>query len=149
MIGRTVRKYLTEDGEIDYEWLEEITKGGKRMNERINRPKFCYDWNCKVLLSTFDEKEFDQGLSFFCFGKMEKERTFIDKGTIHRNDISHCYYTPLKGMIRFFMNIDDLWGEANAKLRVLNKLKEIKCDKCGGKARKVIIHKCFNCNPNK
>lgn len=111
----------------------------------INRPKFCFDESCSVLISTFDEKSFNEGVSFFCFGKLKEKHIFKEKQTVHENDISHCYYTPLKGMIRFFMNIDDLWGEAQANLRVLNKLKKIKCDKCGDEVKKIIIHKCFKC----
>lgn len=109
------------------------------------RPRLCFDKNCSVLLSTFEEESFDEGVSFFCFGKLKEVHIFKEKQTVHENDLSHCYYTPLKGMLRFFMNVEDLWGEANAWLRVLNKLKEVKCTKCGGIARKVIIHKCFEC----
>lgn len=115
------------------------------MKERINRPPFCYDKNCKVLLSTYDDEIFNKGFSFFCFGKLKKAHIFKDKETTHWNDISHCYYTPLKGMIRFFMNTDDLWGEAHSKLIVLNKLIEVKCKKCGGIKKKVISHECFKC----
>ncbi len=119
------------------------------MKEKINRPIFCYDWSCKVLLSTFDEEDFDKGLSFFCFGKLEKTHFFTEKETTHTNDISHCYYTPLKGMIRFFMNTDDLWGESHAMIRVLNKLIEVDCLKCDGKTTRVIKYECFKCKEDK
>lgn len=114
------------------------------MDERKLRPPFCFDKTCQVLLSTYNEEDFDKGYSFFCFGKLKEGRTFKDKEAVHWNDISHCYYTPLKGMLRFFMNKDDLWGEAQAKLRVLNKLIEVKCPDCGEKMSKVIRHECFN-----
>ncbi len=110
-----------------------------------NRPKFCFDENCKVLLSTYDKDDFDKGISFFCFGKLKASHKFKEKETVHENNISHCYYTPLKGMIRFFMNTDDLWGEIQAKIRVLNKLLKFKCQVCGEKSNKVIRHICFNC----
>ena len=110
-----------------------------------NRPKFCFDESCNLLLSTFDEKSFNEGVSFFCFGKLKVKKVFEEKDMVHVNPISHCYYTPLKGMIRFFMNEDDLWGEANAWLRVLDKLKKVKCDKCGGIMKKRITHRCFKC----
>jgi ribosomal protein L37E len=48
-------------------------------------------------------------------------------------------------MIRFFVNKEDLWKEATLKLAVLNKLIEVKCEKCGGKMYKVAIHRCFSC----
>ena len=117
----------------------------KKITERRLRPRFCYDNSCKLIYSTYEEKCFEEGCSFFCFGIMKKENVFKEKKTVHKNPISHCYYTPLKGMIRFFMNEDDLWGEANAKLRVLDKLKKVKCDKCGGIMKKRVIHKCFKC----
>lgn len=110
-----------------------------------NRPKFCFDKNCKVLLSTYSKGCFDKGESFFCFGKLKGCHQFKEKKTYHVNDISHCYYTPLKGMIRFFMNTDDLWGEAQAKIRVLNKLIHVKCKVCGERKNKVIRHVCFGC----
>ena len=47
-------------------------------------------------------------------------------------------------MLRFFMNIDDLWGEAQAKIHVMNKLIKISCTNCGGLMSKVIRHECFN-----
>ena len=110
----------------------------------MSRPKFCYDESCEILLSTFDEKSYHDGVSFFCFGKLKERRVFKEKDTVHENDISHCYYTPLKGMIRFFMNVEDLWGEANAWLRVLNKLKDVKCPDCGKKMNKTILHLCLD-----
>ena len=121
------------------------TNNKKEIVERRLRPRFCYDKSCKLIYSTYDEESFNEGFSFFCFGKLKEKNVFKEKQIVHENTISHCYYTPLKGMIRFFMNEDDLWGEANAKLRVLNKLKEIKCDKCGGEMRKIITHKCLDC----
>lgn len=119
------------------------------MKSKQMRPPFCFDWSCRILVSTFDDDSFDKGHSFFCFGKLEKKQVFVDKETTHENDISHCYYTPLKGMIRFFMNTEDLWGEAQAKIRVLNKLVEVDCLKCDGKMQKVIRHECFNCKEGK
>lgn len=114
-----------------------------------NRPKFCYDKNCKVLLSTYSKECFDNGESFFCFGKLKDWHEFKEKKTFHANDISHCYYTPLKGMLRFFMNTDDLWGEAQAKIRVLNKLIKVDCKKCGKKTNRVIRYVCFDCGEPK
>ena len=116
---------------------------------RINRPKFCYDKDCKVILSTYEKESFDEGLSFFCFGKLKEPHKFKEKETVHENNISHCYYTPLKGMIRYFMNTDDLWGEAQAKIRVLNKLIKVDCKKCGERMNRVIRYICFSskCNP--
>lgn len=121
------------------------TKIKKGMISRKVRPRFCYDKSCHLIYSTYNEKSFNEGYSFFCFGKLKEKNIFKEKEVVHENNISQCYYTPLKGMIRFFMNEDDLWGEANAWLRVLDKLKQVKCDKCGGIMKKRISHHCFNC----
>ncbi len=62
---------------------------------------------------------------------MNKPHRFKEKEAEHVNDICHCYYTPLKGAIRYFMNEGDLWGEINAKIWVLNKVHPIgKCSRC-------------------
>ncbi len=114
-----------------------------------NRPQFCFDETCKVLLSTYTQECFDKGESFFCFGKLKTSHKFKEKETTHENDTSHCYYTPLKGMLRFFMNTDDLWGEVQAKVRVLNKLVKVKCKICGELSNKVIRHICFSCEKPK
>lgn len=100
-------------------------------DKKNNRPIFCYDKNCKVIYSTFQQEHFDEGYSFFCYGKLKKPHLFIEREAKHFNQLSHCYYTPLKGMIRFFVTIGDLWGEINAKLVVMNKLQPLgKCYQC-------------------
>jgi uncharacterized protein YwqG len=126
------------------ELIETLKRSGMP-EEREERPPFCFDKSCQLLLSVYDKKSFDEGYSFFCFGKLAKTQVFKEREILHENNISHCYYTPLKGMLRFFMNEDDLWGEAWAKVRVLNKLKEIKCGKCGGVVRKRIVNTCLDC----
>jgi hypothetical protein len=118
-----------------------------KTSRKTKRPKFCYDKSCKVVYSSYNLEDFDKGYSFFCFGKLKRGHLFHEEGreAIHENNLSHCYYTPLKGMIRFFVNEQDLWGEVNAKLAVLNRLINVKCEKCGGKMYKVARHECFKC----
>jgi len=100
-------------------------------DKKKNRPIFCYDKICEVIYSTFQQEHFDDGYSFFCYGKLKKPHLFIEKKAKHLNQLSHCYYTPLKGMIRFFVTIGDLWGEINAKLAVMNILQPLgRCFKC-------------------
>jgi hypothetical protein len=114
-------------------------------DRKITRPKFCYDDECVVIYSTYREEDFRKGFSFFCFGRLKEPNVFKEKEVEHVNDLCHCYYTPLKGMIRFFVNTEDLWKEATSKLAVLNRLIEVKCDKCGSKMYKVARHICFEC----
>jgi len=108
-----------------------MPKKDPRINRHNLRPPFCYDKDCHLIYTSYDPENFKRGFSFFCFGKLKKPHLFIEHEAKHLNDISHCYYTPLKGMIRFFVNIGDLWGEINAKLAVMNKLEPLgNCYKC-------------------
>jgi hypothetical protein len=56
---------------------------------------------------------------------MERPIKFTYDGNVHVNDLNHCEYTPLKGVIRWQENEDDwvaaqeLYGIALRKLRVL------------------------------
>ena len=117
-----------------------------KVDRRVTRPFFCYDKKCKIIYSTFDKTAHNDGFSFFCYGKLLRPHVFVEKKTKHVNDICHCYYTPLKGAVRYFTCHGDLWGEANALCAVMNRLKKDKCAKCKGKTVKMIIHKCFMCN---
>ena len=95
------------------------------------RPPWCYDKSCKILLSRFEQSSYDKGFSSFCYGQMPEPKEQKHNEALHVNDICHCYYTPFKGAIRYFMNEGDLWGEINAKIWVLNKVNPIrKCSKC-------------------
>ena len=69
------------------------------------KPRCCPDQYCELYFATFHDEE-DPGDSFDCYGKIEPQ-TFSLYGNVHTNDISHCTYTPLKGMIRYFENKDD------------------------------------------
>jgi ribosomal protein L37E len=122
--------------------MEEVVN---KVDEKLVRPRFCYDQGCNVIYSTWNEDNFAKGFSFFCFGKLKEVHTFREREILHENDLSHCYYTPLKGMIRFFCNTGDLWKEATSKLAVLNRLIDVRCDKCGGKQYKIARHVCFSC----
>lgn len=70
-----------------------------------NKPRCCPDPDCNILFFTRHNPN-DVGDSFDCYGKII-EFSFDWKGNEHTNDISHCTYTPLKGMIRYFENADD------------------------------------------
>jgi hypothetical protein len=116
----------------------------KGANRRISRPFFCYNRQCNIIYSTYDKDSFESGFSFFCYGKLPVSHIFYEKKIKHINDICHCYYTPLKGAIRFFINLGDLWGEANAKIAVMNRIQNLKCQ-CGGRSYKRITHWCMKC----
>ena len=118
----------------------------KKWDKRNTRMPFCYDKQCKILYSTYNKKSHREGFSFFCYGKLPKPYIFVEKKAKHINDLCHCYYTPLKGAIRFFLNEGDLWGEAWAKVFTLNRLIKPKCQKCKGRIYKEIRHICHKCD---
>ena len=55
-----------------------------------------------------DDNYADNGGSYFCWGKLEKEHIYEAKETIHRNDYSMCICSPAKGIIRFFITANDV-----------------------------------------
>lgn len=117
-----------------------------KVNKRITRPLWCYDRKCKVIYSVFEKESHKKGCSSFCYGALPETHTFKHNKVVHKNNLCHCYYTPLKGAIRFLTNEDDLWGELNAKIAVLNRRLKIKCQKCGKKGMyKVVRHECPTC----
>lgn len=48
------------------------------------------------------------GLSWWCLGRMAEPRTFTYDGVEHTNDLNDCHYSPLKGVIRWEENEDDI-----------------------------------------
>lgn len=77
----------------------------------MKRPWCCPEHSCAPLFqvkdSHIDLTVCKSGKTFFCYGRMIKAITFIYDGEKHANDLSTCFYTPLKGVIRFQMNEDD------------------------------------------
>lgn len=120
-------------------------------DKKVKRPYWCYDKSAKVVYSSFDKIQMIKGFSMFCYGKLKIARSDMFNKVDHANDICHCYYTPFKGAIRFFMNKDDLWGETIAIIAVMNRvIKGIKCNKHKGeKAYKIIQHECGKCAKEK
>lgn len=91
-------------------------------DKKINRPRWCYDKKAKVLYSTFNKEYYEEG-----YGRMKIPREDDFNKVKHINDICHCYYTPFKGAIRYFINKDDVWGETHAKIGVMNRIFNKKC----------------------
>ncbi len=113
-----------------------VKKKRIKWDKKIVRPFFCYDKKCKIIYSTYKEKTHKEGFSYFCYGKLPKMHVWVENKAKHENDVCHCYYTPLKGAIRYFMNLGDLWGEAWAMIAVMNRLIKPKCPKCKGRCLK-------------
>ena len=70
----------------------------------VLRPWCCPEPSCKPIHNDQVERP---GVSFICFGKMARPVEFTYDGEKHNNDLNHCDYTPLKGVIRWQENPDD------------------------------------------
>lgn len=80
----------------------------------LPRPWLCPDHLCRPLVNQAgrgleDITKSEPGSSFVCLGRMTNNQVYkYDKGSIrHRNNLSDCIYTPAKGLIRFYSNIND------------------------------------------
>lgn len=62
------------------------------------------------------------GESFICFGRMSRPIEFVYDGKRHPNDLNHCDYTPLKGIIRWQETREDWQGVVKVFSRALEKL---------------------------
>ena len=91
------------------------------MND-IPRPWCCPEPRCAPILNDQVQAVPTPGDSFICFGQMPEPVEFSYDGSVHRNDLNHCDYTPLKGVIRWQENPDDwryvhrIYGRALSKL---------------------------------
>jgi len=110
------------------------------MTSVATRPKLCPCprtctplYNSMVCDSRIKDEEADmsQGYSGECVGKMTQEVEFVYGGAPHKNDVNRCVFTPLKGIIRFQENADDLWSSLLLLSHALDLLKPIQCVECG------------------
>lgn len=108
------------------------------------RPKLCPCprtcdpiWNGMVSDPRIKDEEADmsQGYSGECIGKMKEPIAFIYGGAEHRNDCNRCVFTPLKGIIRFQENWEDLGSSILLMEHALEILRPIKCEYCGEESR--------------
>jgi hypothetical protein len=68
----------------------------------MNRPRCCPEPRCTPLYQyPYRPERLPPGESFSCFGRMAEPVTFVYDGVEHANDLNHCDYTPLKGVIRW------------------------------------------------
>ncbi|MFQ6077172.1 MAG: hypothetical protein ACE5Z5_13750 [Candidatus Bathyarchaeia archaeon] len=95
------------------------------------RPHLCPDESCEVLRTDYSREVFDKGASYTCFGKMRDPHIFVAKKTEHLNEYSFCYYTPLKGHVRFFINADDAWSDFLGFAAIMDHANPLSCDECG------------------
>jgi len=99
-----------------------IKKSGEERG--FNRPHICLDESCFMLWTAYRREYFDEGGSFECWGRLTETHEFQHKKTTHRNTHSHCIFTPLKGMIRFFLNDEDAWADIQGYRAIIRDCKE-------------------------
>ncbi len=91
----------------------------------VARPFCCPEPRCTPIYSyNLYDRPPVTGESFICFGKMDKPVVFTYDGVEHINNLNHCDYTPLKGIIRWQENKEDWEGVVKVFKRALEKLKE-------------------------
>ena len=69
--------------------------------------RLCPDKSCEPLFLRGDDKHYDKGGSFMCWGKLEQESKLMFKEREHINGYCFCIGSPLKGIIRYFINPND------------------------------------------
>ncbi len=74
----------------------------------MRRPKLCPDQDCNPLYWCIGEdKYFERGGSFDCYGKRKTPFTYTYKETVHTNDLNHCVFCP-GGIYVFKETLGDL-----------------------------------------
>lgn len=95
------------------------------------RPGCCPDpKGCQPVYTTLALKEdLARGYSGNCYGYCG-ERVFVYDEATHRNDISRCMMTPLKGVVRFFTCYTDYLAEISELQRIAHMLNPAECEAC-------------------
>lgn len=99
---------VQREGEMTAHLAEAL---GKHMEAEALRefsttpPAPCFDEKCDCIQHTM-MGEWNTGKSFMCWGKIELMDVTMH-GENHPNDLSHCVYTPGKGLIRYYENMAD------------------------------------------
>lgn len=111
------------------------------MTDRKNRPPLC---PCKDTCApiwngmAFDERvktgDLNEGYSGDCIGQSDP-LIYIVGGESHLNDMNHCIFTPLKGIIRFQINKEDVEGILQMSRAVLAEIEPQNCAVCGAGRR--------------
>jgi hypothetical protein len=111
--------------------------------DRKSRPPLCPCANsCQPVYNTLADDDrmktgdLNEGYSGDCIGCGDKS-VFVVGGQTHTNDMNHCVFTPLKGVIRFQVNREDVYGMLHMAQSVLHDLAEPPrvCSKCGARHR--------------
>lgn len=107
------------------------------------RPILCpCSQSCQPLYNSLADDDrvkvgdLNEGYSGDCIGKGDQS-VYVVGGQTHTNDMNHCVFTPLKGVIRFQINRDDVAGMLHMATAVLHDTADPprKCEQCGTSQR--------------
>lgn len=110
---------------------------------RKSRPPLCpCPQSCRPLYNALADDprlktgDLNEGYSGDCIGKAD-ESVYVVGGQQHTNDMNHCVFTPLKGVIRFQVNREDVYGMMHMAQAVLHDLANPPrvCEGCGTSQR--------------
>jgi len=96
------------------------------------RPRICPDLQCELLWSDFLPSFVEQGYSFCCVGRLAEPHEFVWREVTHRNDFCFCQYSPMKGMIKFLMDRNDIEHQMAVLNMALKSMGKVLCSECGG-----------------
>lgn len=98
------------------------------------RPRICPDLQCELLWSDFLPSFVEQGYSFCCIGRLPTPHEFVWREVTHRNDFCLCQYSPMKGMIKFLMDRNDIEHQMAVLNMALRLVENKRCAECGGES---------------
>lgn len=115
---------------------------------RKSRPPLCpCAATCTPVFNglAFDDRiktgDLNEGYSGDCIGKSVALR-YVVGGQEHVNDMNHCIFTPLKGVLRFQINLDDVGCMLHMAKSVITDLEQPRrqCTDCGAKRTSAHFH---------
>lgn len=106
----------------------------------VTRPWCCPEPECTPILSSCQQDpQPETGVSFICFGYLKKPIPFTYAGRPHRNDVTGCWYSPLKGMIRWQETVEDWWRTVEDYQEAMRRLPLTVIARCGRETRDFVL----------
>ena len=115
---------------------------------RKSRPPLCPCaqtctpiWNGLAFDDRIKTGDLNEGYSGDCIGKSIELR-YVVGGQEHINDMNHCIFTPLKGVLRFQINLDDVSAMLHMAQSVITDMEQPRwqCADCGVKRTSANFH---------
>ena len=88
----------------------------------LTRPYCCPEPRCTPIYNANLPDQPQPGVSWCCWGYLPEAIQFEYDGYRHKNDLSSCWCSALKGVIRWQENAEDWWATVIAYQRALDSL---------------------------